>query len=705
MPPRRRANQRGYVRLERRLSLLAWLHQLLGYGDTRELLGDIKHVNEGLNEEGRSYVSLHLESRSQRFSGLTVPDLLRYDGNIRDHLTAMNRGRVEPITLRYFQYLAALYTEMYLDWHCNRTVHLLPTLNRFVAEHNQRSTTDDRWEHFSPEELSKLAFWMATGSGKTLLLHLHYRQFMHYNKDPLDNILLVTPNEGLSQQHLDELHASGIPATRFDQNEPVSLLHSGATVKVTEITKLTLDKRGEGASIPVEALEGNNLIFVDEGHKGSGGEAWRSVREKLAETGFTFEYSATFGQALAAANNDGLLTEYGKCIAFDYSYRHFYQDGYGKDFHILNLQQESAEDQTDLLMMGNLLSFYQQQLVFDEKSVELRPYNIERPLWAFIGSSVNAVRREEGRSRSDVLTVTQFLNRVLSNPNWTCAAINRLLGEQSGLTNTETGKDVFAGRFNRLSDLARTSEEIYLDLLDKVMHVRSSDGLQLVDLQGCDGELGIKAAGADDYFGVIYVGDKSRFKGLADADESGITLTEDAFHGSLFDRINEADSTVEMLVGSRKFIEGWSSWRVSNMGLLNIGRSEGSQIIQMFGRGVRLKGRRTSLKRSSAIDRGPHPDNIRILETLDIFALRANYMVQFREYLENEGIDTREPVQIPLTIRPNEEFLNRDLVIPRLDEGKGLHPRRDSATEVRSIGQSGFGSGIGNGATDSQRGG
>ena len=65
---------------------------------------------------------------------------------------------------------------------------------------------------------------MATGSGKTLLLHLHYRQFIHYKREPLDNILLITPNEGLSQQHLEELQASNIPAARFDVSEAGSLL-------------------------------------------------------------------------------------------------------------------------------------------------------------------------------------------------------------------------------------------------------------------------------------------------------------------------------------------------------------------------------------------------------------------------------------------------------------------------------------------------
>ena len=57
-----------------------------------------------------------------------------------------------------------------------------------------------------------------------------------------------------------------------------------------------------------------------------------------------------------------------------------------------------------------------------------------------------------------------------------------------------------------------------------------------------------------------------------------------------------------MLIGSKKFTEGWSSWRVSSMGLMNIGRGEGPEIIQLFGRGVRLRGYNTSLKRSRALD-------------------------------------------------------------------------------------------------------
>ena len=460
---------------------MAWLHHLLGYQTTGELLKDNKPINEGFREDGRSHICAHLESRFAQMQGLTVQDLQRYDDNIRKHLAAMNDGRAEPITLRYFQYLAALYTEIFLDWYFNPHRGLLGSLNGFVLRHNANSAPDQRWDQFTSEDLSKLAFWMATGGGKTLLLHLHYRQFMHYNRKPLDNILLITPNEGLSQQHLEELQTSNIPATRFDANEAGSLFGQPGTVRVTEITKLVEEKRGGGVRVPVETFEGNNLIFVDEGHKGAGGEAWRGMRDALAETGFTFEYSATFGQALAAANNDALLTEYGKAIAFDYSYRYFYNDGYGKDFHILNLQQDNAPDQTDALLMANLLSFYEQQLVFAEQESELRPYGLEKPLWVFVGGSVNAPKKDSDLLRSDILTVVRFLHRVLSDPGWSVATIDRLLNGKSGLLNPIDERDILADKFEYLRRSAADASTVYQDALASVMHTVGG-GLQLCDL-------------------------------------------------------------------------------------------------------------------------------------------------------------------------------------------------------------------------------
>jgi hypothetical protein len=117
---------------------------------------------------------------------------------------------------------------------------------------------------------------------------------------------------------------------------------------------------------------------------------------------------------------------------------------------------------------------------------------------------------------------------------------------------------------------------------------------------------------------------------------------------------------------------------VASMGLLNIGRQEGSQIIQLFGRGVRLKGKDLSLKRSAALS-GGHPKHLRLLETLNIFAVRANYMAQFRDYLEREGVEVEPPIELPLFVWANEQFLQRGLVVPRPPEG------RDFAAEATLV--------------------
>lgn len=670
---------RQYAKLEYRLVLLAWLNSLLGYGSNKALLEDCKGVAEGFASDGYSHLYHHLLARG---SELKIPeeDLARYDQNIRLHLERINRHRPQSITLRYFQHLAALYTEIFLDKLFNHKAQLLADLNAFVAERNARKLPSEPEDTaFTEDDASKLAYWMATGSGKTLILHLNYYQFLHYNNKPLDNILLITPNEGLSEQHLRELELSGVPARRFDLNQS-GLFREGYEVQVLEITKLVEEKRGGGMSVPVEAFEGRNLIFVDEGHKGTGGQAWRGYRDALGKTGFTFEYSATFGQALSAAGDDELTKEYGKAIVFDYSYRYFYSDGFGKDFHILNLQSEEISEHTETLLLGNLLSFYEQLRLYQDAHEELRPYNLEKPLWVFVGSTVNAVYTKDRRKRSDVLTVARFLHKVLQDRAWAVETIGKLMEGESGLRAPD-GSDVFKGRFEYLSKLGKTPAALYSDILLRLFHAVASGGLHLVDIRGSQGEIGLKAAGSDQFFGVIYIGDTAEFKNLTQDEAPEITLEEEAIRGSLFDSINRPDSPILMLIGAKKFMEGWNSWRVASMGLLNIGKQEGSQIIQLFGRGVRLKGKDMSLKRSSALP-GEHPKHISILEKLNIFAVRAHYMAQFRDYLEREGVETDPIVQLPLFAWINEPAVKKRLVVPRVPEDKTFHQHARLALEV-----------------------
>ena len=645
--------------LENHLTLHRWLNKWFSYETTRSLLNGVKNnVDEGFNPDGRSPICEFLMFRAEPKSVIKEA-LSTYDTNIKQHLSTINNKRTQPIVLRYFQYLALLYAEIFLDWKFNRPAEFVHHLNIFVQACNDAKAPGDAMDPcFTTDDLEKLAFWMATGAGKTLIMHINYHQYLHYCKAAIDNIVLITPNEGLSEQHLRELANSGIRCERFNI-EGNRLAHAHNAVRVIEITKLVEEKTGGGLSVPVQDFEGNNLIFVDEGHKGSGGKAWRDYREKIAETGFTFEYSATFGQALAAANNADLVEEYGKAIAFDYSYRYFYGDGFGKDFRILNVRH-NEESQTDTLLLGNLLSFYEQRCYFIQNTDAVHAYGLDSPLWAFVGSKVNVVYTENHHARSDVLNVIRFLNRFLKNEgSWAIHTIEKILNGDSGLSD-ENGTDVFYNRLKYLKELGETPAQIYTSILNEVFHTTTSGALHLYDVRNAQGEIGLKTTNGHNYFGVIFIGDTPAFNKLVENDDAGIvTKSEDVLTESLFSNINNPTSPINILIGAKKFIEGWDSWRVTAMGLLNVGKNEGSQIIQLFGRGVRLRGKNMSLKRSTALD-GEHPRNLSLLETLNIFAVRANFMDEFRKYLIREEVPYEGQIEIELPITTNPRFLNSD---------------------------------------------
>jgi hypothetical protein len=111
--------------------------------------------------------------------------------------------------------------------------------------------------------------------------------------------LLITPNEGLSEQHETEMRQSGIEVGRLvlDNNDMFTSQNGHLTrIDFIEITKLG-DKDGP-TSISTRNLGDQNLILVDEGHRGMGKseeDGWYKQRTMLTEKGFAFEYSAIFG--------------------------------------------------------------------------------------------------------------------------------------------------------------------------------------------------------------------------------------------------------------------------------------------------------------------------------------------------------------------------------------------------------------------------
>ncbi len=667
----------------KQLVLNRWMYRFFRGGSLQALkvrLGDDRH--EGIEDDGQTRYFRELSHNLFEVDRIGVDDFRRYDLNIVQHWQTITRrrNRLEEteLQMKYFQYLSLLFSEIYLDCYFNRRQLLLDGLNAELAGYNAKTAAADRFQPFDADELNKLAFWNATGSGKTLLLHVNILQYLHYFQSGNqsfypDKIILLTPNEGLSRQHLEELDLSGFHFFQlFDKNKNAFR----GTVEVIDINKLG-DEMGD-KTVAVEAFEGNNLVLVDEGHRGTGtaAGAWMSRREALCRGGFAFEYSATFGQAVArgwvvtkaeeeaqkkkakvqfdtaslkklteeqrqqiALNSEEkrkarlLATReiYAKCILFDYSYKFFYEDGYGKESLILNLADDNDEETRNLYFTACLLSFYQQQYLWARHREQLDEFNIEKPLWVFVGNKVND-------DDSDILTVVQFLADFLNNDSQYKAWIADLLAGRARLLDKK-GRDIFDRRFTPL--MGTPADTVYADVLKRLFNSESRQRLKLVNLKGSKGELALRV-GVNEPFGLINIGDDAAFFKLCD-DAVEFDNEADEFGTSLFGTLNAKENSLHVLIGSRKFTEGWSSWRVSTMGLLNMGQGEGSQIIQLFGRGVRLKGKEYSLKRSAPGQRpkGLHLDK---LETLNIFGVRASYMAQFKQYLQEEGVSTSDEI-------------------------------------------------------------
>jgi|GEM_PF-24894 len=649
-----------------RLVLNRWLISLFDVAGYEDLVKGMKDARfEGYDSDYVSKFIPIINTKLGKKSLLTGDILLQYDSNIYTHTLAISKKRGD-LKWKYFQYLSLLFTEIYLEKYFNDRDNLLSQLNAFVDDFNQELHVKERITPYTLSDLNKLSFWNATGSGKTLIMHVNILQFKHYHdkhcKDKISKIILLTPNAGLSEQHRKEFALSSMHSDFFDKNT-VNDAWSGDSIDILDVYKL--EEEAGKTTVAVDQLEGNNLVLVDEGHRGSSGSKWMDMRNRLCEDGFSFEYSATFGQAIESAgkkNQQTLYQVYAKSVIFDYSYRFFYLDGYGKDYQILNLPEKEDADKKFYYLAASLLSFYQQKRLYFDKSDAFEPFNIENPLMVFVGSSVIGKKSEASMTESDLATISdvgeviKFISDFTKDSAKSVNCINKLMSGETGLLDSKRN-DIFAKAFLYLKTRHLNGEQIFRDLLKLVFNCESVGALLHVEnLKGIPGEVGLKL-GDNEYFGVVNIGEDTSFMKVCE--KHGIMTGDRDFTESLFHGINSRESKINILIGSKKFSEGWNSWRVSTMGLINIGTKEGAQIIQLFGRGVRLKGYKFSLQRTSSetvkrlirdSDVIP-PVFIDLLETLHIFGIRANYIQKFREYLEEEGVPDKEKtiiVELPV---------------------------------------------------------
>ncbi|MDP2645515.1 MAG: DEAD/DEAH box helicase family protein [Desulfobacterales bacterium] len=629
---------------------------------------------EGLDHDNlhKFYFNLINSDLFWNFSGrISKEQLLVYEENIVRHTQAINARRYRPVVWKYFQWLTLLFAEIYLDRYFNGFEALLNDLNQFAADFNRHWHDYSDVPLYTEDDLNKLCLQNATGSGKTLLMHVNLLQYRHYAKQSgrdkeLSRVILLTPNERLSEQHINEFMESGLQAKAYrkDQDPLFSMAMGLGRVDVLEVTKLA-DQEGPN-TIATRSLGDQNLLLVDEGHRGMSGKeqgAWLTRRAALCAKGFTFEYSATFEQAVLAAKNDTFENSYARSIIFDYSYRWFYEDGFGKDYQILNLPQ-SFDEIRAVYLTACVLKFYQQLCIYQKKAMEFEPFNLEKPLWIFVGSTVSKAKgsQDEIAVAADVAQIIQFLAAFLSEPDEFQRRINEIItgnGSTTGLLDKD-GNDIFDGSFTYLAKVMNAGEsiqDIYKGILSRLFNNPAGGQLEMARLKGDSGEIALKAGSAEEPFGLINVGDA---KGLCDHVEevakhhgTKVTVAESDFTEAMFASVKDSASPVNLLIGSKKFVEGWDCWRVSTMGLMHVGKSEGSQIIQLFGRGVRLKGYAWSLKRSGHVAAPQRPLFIEELETLNVFGIEADFMEKFREFLKEEGLpgnERRKIITMPLNV-------------------------------------------------------
>lgn len=678
IPPRKRAKATassgttgqpasGHAKLKQALVLRDFLASRLGLRlrDAQNYLNDAEGRHGAVDAFGQQHY-LHSALGAASAHGRSL--LVDLDTQVKQACQAVG------LVPRYFQYLALLFAAHWFNRLLGNTDHLLAELNAFHA-HWQSEPGRPTVAPFALEDLQCAALWMATAAGKTHLLHaclalLAKRRFP--DGGGFERLILITPSESLSRQHADALRAHTHMAVFVypDDGDARAIAEQPSdTMIVIDINKLAETKKGTGLTVDASVFaDARNLVFVDEGHKGQRSEAsvWKRIQANMAGVGqnqpkyrgWLIEFSATFGQVAEAEH---AFDRYAKAVLFDYAYDRFHADLYGKDFSVRDLETESGWDHHADALVVALVAYWHQLHAWRTSSVQAELHRqglqVEQPLWVLLGLSVvGGKKEEEAEYRSDIIEVLRFVKQLLAEDGLVFLAeyLQRLAGDDGELLLPKSAWDL----------LKKSSPtELAALIRHEVFGYEPGATLTLRALKSSRGELGVGLSLADHvrYFGVINVGDSDALKTALEP--YGLVVEPDAFTPSLFSALDRPGSSLNLLIGSRRFSEGWNNYRASSLTLLRLGSGEGPLIVQMFGRVVRFRGRNGDGKRLA------NPGVILApLQTAYVYGLRADYMKKFLKNLEKNDIDKR--IEVFPTVRVASEQLGRLLHLSAHDPDK-----------------------------------
>ncbi|HQG56908.1 MAG TPA: DEAD/DEAH box helicase family protein, partial [Bacteroidales bacterium] len=438
--------------------------------------------------------------------------------------------------------------------------------------------------------INRMSFWMATGSGKTLVivkLTELLGKLISSGEIPKRDILFLTHREDLMEQfreHIDEFNSFN-PETKvnirslreyetikhdnvlpFSRNEITVFFYRSDLISDEQKEKIVNYRNYDN--------EGKWYILLDEAHKGDREESKRQIFYSiLSRNGFLFNFSATFTDP----------RDFATC-AFNFNLSKYVEEGYGKHIFVSSSgtgafrggTEFSAPEKQRIVLKTLLLQAYISRHFEKIRSINNTLYH--HPLLLTL---VNSVDVED----SDLELFFRELEKIARNdikPHLLEDAKNDLKLEYDHDANYVFEEKVCTIDHNLISRLT------YDDILRYVMNAETPGRIEVLKIPGNRNELIFRLMTSPGPFALVKIGDISGW--LKDKLE-GYEINESFENESYFRSLNRDDSEINILMGSRSFYEGWDSNRPNLILFINIGVGTDARkfVLQSVGRGVRIE--------------------------------------------------------------------------------------------------------------------
>jgi len=524
------------------------------------------------------------------------------------------------------------------------------------------------YEHF----VNRMAFWMATESGKTLVVVKLIEILWHLircGEIPSNDILVLTHRDDLIEQlkrlvaefnrnrwapHITLRELQEYPNAKRELL-PTCGEH-GITAFYYRSGKLSDEQKEKIVDFRNYDNEGRWYILLDEAHKGDKEESKRQhIYSILSRNGFLFNFSATFTDDRDIATT-----------VFNFNLSEYIRRGYGKHITIMKQEMRAFRDSEDYtgeekqkVVLKVLLTLAYVHKVY--KDIQAGGNSLyHRPMLLFL---VNSVNTED----ADLQLFFRELGRIgrgkVRGEVWQ-EGRDELLRELR-----QRPKFVFEGESLKVDDKA-LEDLTYQDLLRWVFNSEAGGEIEVLVRPSDRREMAFKLKTPDRPFALVKIGDISTW--LREKLE-GYEINERFEDEGYFARLNEEDSDITILMGSRTFYEGWDSNRPNVICYINIGVGEDARkfILQSVGRGVRIepvKNRRRRLLplyNAGEVERGLFErlkERVEPIETLFIFGTNRQAIEAVVEDLKQERIKTGERQLTLFEVNP--EARGRMLLIP-----------------------------------------